>query len=86
VQQTVDEELPVREGLHLIEKTANRLVAALLRMELKIGIRDKVLVFVPPPVKPIIVQVEIEDVLAGNTALDQLMDALEQQGGLAASP
>jgi len=76
----------VWKGLDLVEKTVNCLAAALLRMELEIGIQDEVRVFVMQPVKPIIGQVEIEDVLAGNAALDQLSDALAQQGGLAAPP
>jgi hypothetical protein len=76
----------VRERLHLIEKTVNRLAAALLRMELEVRLQDEVRIFVPQPVKPVVGKVEIEDALTGNAALDQLPDALAQQGGLAASP
>lgn len=74
----------MRERLYLIEKTVNRLAAALLRMELEMGLQDEVRVFVPQPVETVVGKIEIEDVLTGNTALDQLPDALAQQGGLAA--
>jgi hypothetical protein len=43
------------------------LAAALLRMELEIGLQDDVRVFVPQPVKPVVGQIEIEDALAGKT-------------------
>jgi len=84
--QSVDEKRPVRERLHLIEKTVDPLSAALLWVDLEVRLQDDVRVFVPQPVKPVVGQIEREDVLTGNIALDQLPDALTQQGGLAAPP
>lgn len=68
----------MRERLHFIEKTVDRLAAALLRMEIEIGLQDEVRVFVPQPVKPVIGKIERKDILAGYAALDQLPDAQTQ--------
>lgn len=80
-----DEELKIRKVLNLIEKAVDRLAAALLWMELEIGLQDEGQVFVPQPMEPVVGKVEMEDVLAGHATLDPLPDALAQQGGFAAS-
>ena len=69
----------MRDGLNRIEKAVNRFAAVLPRIEGKIGFGDDVGGFVSQPVEPVIGIIQIENVLAGNTALDQLSDALAPQ-------
>ena len=59
-QQAVDERLPARSRLDLVEKAMHRLDVLLLRIEGEVRIGDQAEVAVPQVVQPVIEEVEVE--------------------------
>ena len=84
-QQAVDERLPARSRLDLVEKAMHRLDVLLLRIEGEVRIGDQAEVAVPQVVQPVIEEVEVEDVLARDALLQQTRDHLVEVGRLAAA-
>ena len=84
-QQAVDERLPSRSRLDLVEEAVHGLGVLLLRIEGEVRIGAQAEVAVPQAVQPVVEEVEVENVLARDALLQQARDQLVEVGRLAAA-
>ena len=84
--QAVDERLPARHGLDLVEEAVDRLGVLLLRVEREIGVRHDTRPLVLQVVEAVVEEVQVEDVVARHAAIEQLLHLLEQERRLAGAP
>ncbi len=84
-QQAIDERLPARRRLDLVEEAMHGLRVLCLRVEGEVRIRDQAELAVPQAVQPVVEEVEIEDVPARDALLKQARDQLVEVRRLAAA-
>ena len=82
-QQAVDERLPARSRLDLVEEAVHGLGVLLLRVEGEVRFDDPTEVAAPQAMQPVVEEVEVEDVPASDALLQQTRDQLVEVGRLA---
>jgi hypothetical protein len=84
--QSVHERFPAGDGLDLVEEAVDGLRVFLFRIDRIVGLGDQSEIVVPQAVEAIVEEVQVQDVLPGDPALNEPLDQLEEVGRLAASP
>lgn len=80
--QTVHERFPAGDDLDLVEEAVDRLGVLLLRMEREVGVCDDAEAVALEVPETVVEEVQVEDVVARNPAVEQPLHQLEQEGRL----
>lgn len=84
--QPVHKGLPSPHRLDFIEETMDCFTALLLGIQGVIGLHNEAYIVLPETMKTVIEEVQIKDVLPGNSPADEAFYGLEEKGGLSTPP